>query len=151
LKSFYSCFWLLRTKLTVKGIRGGTFLHDHYLSYWYVFTLAKLCSAYSTSKAGLIMLTKCIAVEYAPMGIRANAICPGQILTDMNLRRYDREAVAQETTREEVMKRAIQTVPLGRIGLPDDVAQVVTFLASEHSDYMTGQALNVTGGQLMEL
>jgi len=109
------------------------------------------CSAYSTSKAGLIMLTKCIAVEYAPRGIRANAICPGQILTEMNLRRYDRDAATQKTTREDVMNRAIQTVPLGRIGLPDDVARVVAFLVSEASGYMTGQALNVTGGQLMEL
>lgn len=109
------------------------------------------CSAYSTSKAGLIMLTKCIAVEYAPMGIRANAICPGQILTEMNLRRYDREAAAQNTTREDVMDRAIATVPLGRIGMPEDVGRVVAFLVSEASGYMTGQALNVTGGQLMEI
>ncbi len=108
-------------------------------------------SGYSTSKAGLIMFTKCIAVEYASMGIRANAICPGQILTDMNLRRYDREALAQNTTREDIMNRAMSTVPLGRIGTPEDVGRVAAFLVSEESGYITGQALNVTGGQLMEI
>ena len=52
-------------------------------------------SAYPVSKAGLIMFTKCLAVEYAAEGIRANALCPGQILTDMNVKRYAREAAAE--------------------------------------------------------
>lgn len=109
------------------------------------------CSAYSTSKAGLIMLTKCLAVEYGPRGIRANAVCPGQILTEMNLARYAREAAAQKTTAEAVMARAVETVPLGRIGMPDDVGKLTAFLLSDASSYMTGQAVNITGGQLTEL
>jgi NAD(P)-dependent dehydrogenase (short-subunit alcohol dehydrogenase family) len=109
------------------------------------------CSAYSTSKAGLIMLTKCVAVEYAAMGIRANALCPGQILTEMNLRRYTREAAAHQTTREDIMAKAIATVPMGRSGTPEDVGRTAAFLVSEASGYITGQALNVTGGQIMEL
>ena len=64
-------------------------------------------SAYPVSKAGLIMFTKCLAVEYAAEGIRANAFCPGQLLTDMNVKRYAREAAAEGCTPEETMRRAI--------------------------------------------
>ena len=107
-------------------------------------------SAYPVSKAGFIMFTKCLAVEYAAEGIRANALCPGQILTDMNVKRYFREA-AEGCTPEETMRRAIATVPLGRIGTPRDVVLAAAFLVSDASAYMTGQALNVTGGQITEL
>ena len=107
-------------------------------------------SAYPVSKAGLIMFTKCLAVEYAAEGIRANALCPGQILTDMNVKRYFREA-AEGCTPEETMRRAIATVPLGGIGTPRDVGLAAAFLVSDASAYMTGQALNVTGGQITEL
>lgn len=107
-------------------------------------------SAYPVSKAGLIMFTKCLAVEYAAEGIRANAFCPGQLLTDMNVKRYFREA-AEGCTPEETMRRAIATVPLGRIGTPRDVDLAAAFLVSDASAYMTGQALNVTGGQITEL
>ena len=104
-------------------------------------------SAYPVSEAGLIMFTKCLAVEYAAEGIRANAFCPGQLLTDMNVKRYAREGC----TPEETMRRAIATVPLGRIGTPRDVDLAAAFLVSDASAYMTGQALNVTGGQITEL
>ena len=107
-------------------------------------------SAYPVSKAGLIMFTKCLAVEYAAEGIRANAFCPGQLLTDMNVKRYFREA-AEGCTPEETMRRAIATVPLGGIGTPRDVGLAAAFLVSDASAYMTGQALNVTGGQITEL
>ena len=107
-------------------------------------------SAYPVSEAGLIMFTKCLAVEYAAEGIRANPLCPGQILTDMNVKRYFREA-AEGCTPEETMRRAIATVPLGRIGTPRDVGLAAAFLVSDASAYMTGQALNVTGGQITEL
>ena len=107
-------------------------------------------SAYPVSKAGFIMFTKCLAVEYAAEGIRANALCPGQILTDMNVKRYFREA-AEGCTPEETMRRAIATVPLGRIGTPRDVGLAAAFLVSDASAYMTAQALNVTGGQITEL
>lgn len=107
-------------------------------------------SAYPVSKAGLIMFTKCLAVEYAAEGIRANPLCPGQILTDMNVKRYFREA-AEGCMPEETMRRAIATVPPGRIGTPRDVGLAAAFLVSDASAYMTGQALNVTGGQITEL
>ena len=107
-------------------------------------------SAYPVSKAGLIMFTKCLAVEYAAEGIRANPLCPGQILTDMNVKRYFREA-AEGCMPEETMRRAIATVPPGGIGTPRDVGLAAAFLVSDASAYMTGQALNVTGGQITEL
>ena len=107
-------------------------------------------SAYPVSKAGLIMFTKCLAVEYAAEGIRANALCPGQILTDMNVKRYFREA-AEGCTPEETMRRAIATVPPGRIGTPRDMGLAAAFLVSDASAYVTRQALNVTGGQITEL
>ena len=108
-------------------------------------------SAYPVSEAGLIMFTKCLAVEYAAEGIRANAFCPGQLLTDMNVKRYAREAAAEGCMPEETMRRAIATVPLGGIGTPRDVGLAAAFLVSDASAYMTGQALNVTGGQITEL
>ena len=107
-------------------------------------------SAYPVSKAGLIMFTKCLAVEYAAEGIRANAFCPGQLLTDMNVKRYFREA-AEGCAPEDTLRRAIATVPLGRIGTPRDVGLAAAFLVSDASAFMTGQALNVTGGQITEL
>ena len=107
--------------------------------------------AYAVAKAGIIMLTKVMAKELAGTGIRVNAICPGQISTDLEKWRFDLEARALNTTVEAREKEMCSTIPLGRIGLPDEVATLVAFLASSASSYMTGQAINITGGQLMEL
>ncbi len=93
---------------------------------------------YSSSKAALIGLTKTIAKEYASRGIRANAIAPGFIQTAMT------DALTDEVKGE--MKRAI---PLGQFGTPEDVANIVIFLASNESDYITGQVIHVNGGMYM--
>ena len=93
---------------------------------------------YSSSKAALIGLTKTIAKEYASRGIRANAIAPGFIQTAMT------DALTDEVKGE--MKRAI---PLGQFGTPEDVANTVIFLASNESDYITGQVIHVNGGMYM--
>jgi len=107
--------------------------------------------AYAVAKAGVIMLTKVMAKELAGAGIRVNAICPGQIMTDLERWRFGLEARVFGTTVEEREKEMCKTIPLGRIGAPEEVASLVAFLASEASSYCTGQAVNVTGGQLMEL
>ena len=107
--------------------------------------------AYAVAKAGVIMLTKVMAKELATAGIRVNAICPGQIMTDLERWRFGLEARIFGTTVEEREKEMCKTIPLGRIGAPEEVASLVAFLASEASSYVTGQAINVTGGQLMEL
>ena len=107
--------------------------------------------AYAVAKAGVIMLTKVMAKELAPAGVRVNAICPGQIMTDMEKWRFGLEADAMNETVEQRVEKMCETIPLCRIGKPEEVAKVVAFLASDQSSYMTGQALNITGGQLMEL
>jgi NAD(P)-dependent dehydrogenase (short-subunit alcohol dehydrogenase family) len=107
--------------------------------------------AYAVAKAGLIMLTKVMAQELAGMNIRVNAICPGQVMTDLEKWRFGLEAQFYSCTSEEREQAMCQTIPLRRIGSPEEVANLVAFLASQESSYMTGQAVNVTGGQLMEL
>lgn len=93
---------------------------------------------YSASKAGLIGLTKSIAKELGSRGIRANAIAPGFISTDMT-----------GVLADDVKKRWIEQIPVRRIGEAEDVANVTVFLASDLSSYMTGQVLNVCGGMNM--
>ncbi|MFO7716521.1 SDR family NAD(P)-dependent oxidoreductase [Desulfosarcina sp.] len=107
--------------------------------------------AYAVAKAGVIMLTKIMALELAGNGVRVNAVCPGQIATDLEKWRFGLEAQFFGSTIEEREKEMCKTIPLGRIGSPDEVGDLVAFLASDRAAYMTGQAINITGGQLMEL
>jgi NAD(P)-dependent dehydrogenase (short-subunit alcohol dehydrogenase family) len=107
--------------------------------------------AYAVAKAGVIMLTKVMARELAGAGIRVNAICPGQIMTDLEKWSFELEARFFNTTVEAREQEMCKTIPLGRIGTPQEVGEVVAFLASDASSYCTGQALNISGGQLMEL
>ena len=97
-------------------------------------------SAYAVAKAGVIMLTKTMAKELGGNGIRVNAICPGQIGTDLEKWRFGLEASFFGTTVEEREKEMCKTIPLGWIGLPRDAADLVAFLASDASRYITGQA-----------
>ncbi len=106
--------------------------------------------AYAVAKAGVIMLTKVMARELAGAGIRVNAVCPGQVMTDLEKWRFELEAKFYKTTPEEREREMCRTIPLGRIGSIEEIANLVAFLASEESSYMTGQAVNISGGQLME-
>lgn len=108
-------------------------------------------SAYAAAKAGVIMLTKTMARELAPRGIRVNAICPGQIRTDLEQWRFGLEASFFGSTVEDREQEMCKTIPLGRIGAPEDAGELVAFLASDASRYITGQAVNLDGGQCMEL
>jgi len=107
--------------------------------------------AYAVAKAGVIMLTKVMASELAGNNIRVNAICPGQIMTDLEKWRFGLEAQFFNTSVEEREAEMCKTIPLNRIGKPEEVGDLVAFLASDASSYLTGQAVNITGGQLMEL
>lgn len=107
--------------------------------------------AYAVSKAGVIMLTKVMAKELSGLKIRVNAICPGQIMTDLEKWRFGLEAHFLNTTVEEQERKMCESIPLGRIGTPAEVADMAAFLASDDSSYVTGQALNICGGQLTEL
>jgi len=107
--------------------------------------------AYAVAKAGVIMLTKVMAKELAGLKIRVNAICPGQVETDLENFKFGLEAQFFNTTIEDRRQKTCEDIPVGRIGSPAEVARLVAFLASKQSSYMTGQAINITGGQLMEL
>lgn len=108
-------------------------------------------SAYASSKFGGIGLTQSIALELAPYGVRVNAVCPGNLLDSPLWQEslYEQYARRWGITVEEVRRRYEEQVPLGRGCTYDDVCNVVVFLASDQSSYMTGQAINVTGGQEM--
>jgi NAD(P)-dependent dehydrogenase (short-subunit alcohol dehydrogenase family) len=107
--------------------------------------------AYAVAKAGVVMLTRVMARELAGSNIRVNAVCPGVIATDFTKWRFELEAQVLNSTVETREAEMVGTIPLGRLGSIDEVANLVAFLASSESSYMTGQAVNVTGGQLMEL
>jgi sorbitol-6-phosphate 2-dehydrogenase len=108
-------------------------------------------SAYAASKFGGIGLTQSIALELAEFGVRVNAICPGNLL-DSPLwvdSLYEQYSKKWGITKEEVRQKYIDQVPMKRGCTYDDVCNVVVFLASDQASYMTGQAMNVTGGQEM--
>jgi len=108
-------------------------------------------AAYAASKFAGIGLTQSLALEMAEYGVRVNAICPGNLL-DSPLwvnSLYKQYAKNQGITEEEVRQKYLNQVPLKRGCTYDDVANVMVFLASDQARYMTGQAINVTGGQEM--
>jgi NAD(P)-dependent dehydrogenase (short-subunit alcohol dehydrogenase family) len=96
-------------------------------------------SAYCVSKAGLSMFTRCLATEWAPFNICVNAVGPGDVLTELS------EPVLADP---EMKKFMLESIPLGRLGKTREIALLVVYLASEASDYMTGQTLYIDGGQL---
>lgn len=108
-------------------------------------------SAYAASKFGGIGLTQSLALELAEDNIRVNAICPGNLL-DSPLwvnSLYEQYARNQGTTKEKIREKYINQVPMKRGCTYEDIGGVMVFLLSEASSYMTGQAINVTGGQIM--
>lgn len=94
---------------------------------------------YAASKAAVIALTRAAALEWGPYDIRVNALCPGYVLTEMG---------ADTRTPEQIAEWASWS-PLGRLGTPEDVAGTALFLAGPDASYVTGQAVNVSGGMVM--
>ncbi|MBP3403549.1 MAG: 3-oxoacyl-[Alphaproteobacteria bacterium] len=93
---------------------------------------------YSASKAGMIGMTKCLAAEVASRGITANCVAPGFIKTAMT-----------DALPEEAKEKLARGIPMARLGLPEDVANAVVFLASDEASYITGQTIHVNGGMAM--
>ena len=94
-------------------------------------------SVYGATKAAVETLTRCLAVELAPRKILVNAVAPGYVETDMTAEHFSNPAVRE---------RALKRHPLGRMGLPEDVADAVAFLCSKDAQFITGQVINVSGG-----
>jgi meso-butanediol dehydrogenase / (S,S)-butanediol dehydrogenase / diacetyl reductase len=103
-------------------------------------------TSYCVSKAGLIMLAKCVANDYGRLGVRANAVCPGWVRTPMGDHDMDEMAAAQGTDREGAYARAHRQHPLGRPAQPEEIAAVIAFLASSAAAYVTGATVMVDGG-----
>ena len=95
---------------------------------------------YATSKAGVEMMTKTMALELAKNNIRVNLVAPGAIQTDMNLELKENKAE---------LEKVLKQIPIGRIGSPEEVASVVEFLASDKASYVTGASFFVDGGMTL--
>jgi meso-butanediol dehydrogenase/(S,S)-butanediol dehydrogenase/diacetyl reductase len=103
-------------------------------------------AAYVTSKHGLIGLARSLAVDYGPRGIRANALCPGWVVTPMADEEMDHLAAERGISREEAYALTNATVPLRRAAKPDEIAACALFLASDESSIVTGSLLVADGG-----
>jgi len=110
---------------------------------------APLLAHYSASKFAVLGWTQALARELAPKGIRVNAVCPGFVKTGMQSREIEWDACLREVSPERVIADYVAQTPLGRLELPEDVADVVAFLCSDQARLMTGQGINVTGGVYM--
>ncbi|MFC5401377.1 SDR family NAD(P)-dependent oxidoreductase [Cohnella soli] len=104
-------------------------------------------SAYAASKAGIVGLTRAIALDYAKQNIRANTVLPGAVRTPM----LESSVKNLDTPREEIMKQWDQSQPIGRVGQPEEIAAVVMFAASPDNSFMTGSTLVADGGMTAEL
>jgi NAD(P)-dependent dehydrogenase (short-subunit alcohol dehydrogenase family) len=96
---------------------------------------------YNAAKGGLNLLTKNMALDYAPNRIRVNAVCPGRIATDMPKSRLE-----PGDDWEALLAAWGKNIPLGRVGRPEDVAQAILFLASDEAAWITGTTLVIDGG-----
>jgi NAD(P)-dependent dehydrogenase (short-subunit alcohol dehydrogenase family) len=103
-------------------------------------------SAYASSKAGLLGLNRSMALDFAADGVRVNAVCPGAVQTGMM-----EEFLKSQSNAEEAVTDIGRSIPLGRVGQPEDIAQAVYFLASPAASYITGATLVVDGGLLCKL
>jgi NAD(P)-dependent dehydrogenase (short-subunit alcohol dehydrogenase family) len=101
-------------------------------------------AVYTASKAAVVNLTRSLAIDYARTGIRVNCVCPGWVDTGFNNPQFEHDGLSDA----EIAELIDRTVPMGRQGLPEEMAAAVAFLASEDASYITGQTLVVDGGLL---
>jgi len=118
----------------MRGQGGGAMVHIASIAGHHATPFS---GAYSVAKAGIVMLSRQLAIEWGGAGIRSNVVNPGMILTPMSASFYAQPGAAE---------RRSATIPGGRIGQPEDIARAVLFLASPRSDYITGDEITVDGG-----
>ncbi|SHM58568.1 SDR family NAD(P)-dependent oxidoreductase [Gracilibacillus kekensis] len=109
----------------------------------------RFMGSYVASKHAVVGLTKVMALELASDQINVNAVCPGIVETSMKHREREIGGKLRNLDAQAIKEEDFSQVPLGRTGTPEDIAYVVIFLASKFANYMTGQAINVTGGMTM--
>ena len=107
---------------------------------------AALVAAYNIAKAGVISLTRTLALELAAYGVRVNAVCPGPVYTEFNRSNMAQRSKSLNLTEEEMIERIRSAIPLGRWGEPEDIAHGVAFLCSPAAAWITGEVLRVSGG-----
>jgi meso-butanediol dehydrogenase/(S,S)-butanediol dehydrogenase/diacetyl reductase len=138
-----SCFAMARAALPRLVERRGSIV--------IVSSIAALAAGpemagYAAAKAGLLGLTRSLAVDYGPSGVRVNAVCPGWVRTPMADLEMDELAAQRGLDRDGAYELATADVPLRRPGSPDEIASVVAFLASDEASYMTGAVVVADGG-----
>jgi NAD(P)-dependent dehydrogenase (short-subunit alcohol dehydrogenase family) len=134
--SLYSAFLTCRLALPrMIANEGGSIVN---IASVHAFGARETFSPYEASKAGLVSLTRSIAVEYGSRGIRCNAVCPGLVITERNRARW--------LERPDDLASILRAYPMGRAGEPEEIASVVSFLVSEAASFVNGAAINVDGG-----
>jgi len=98
-------------------------------------------TVYAAAKGGVMALTKSLAREMAPYSVTVNCVCPGPMMTPL--------LQAEMESTPKLIEKLVRAIPLRRVGQPEDVAALITFLASDAANYMTGQVISVSGGLTM--
>jgi len=140
--TFLCCKYAL--PLMAAGGRGGRIINMGSIA---AMRPKPFVSAYAASKAAVVALTRSLAQEVAGYGITVNAVLPGDVDTALKQWGLKLEASASGTSYQQVLEAALARIPLGRLATPEDVAQLVAFLASDQASFITGQAYNLTGGR----
>lgn len=104
--------------------------------------------AYCSAKAGVLMMSKVMALELAEYGITVNAVCPGPVNTNIMKEVFEQRSAIAGKTKEEWSKEFLKDIPLGRMAEPDDIAELMCFLASDRASYITGVDYTISGGKI---
>lgn len=142
--NLYGTFLTTKYCLPLLEVQGGVIVNIASIA---ALRSHDMVSAYGAAKAGVVQFTRDVANEYGPQGIRANAVLPGDIQTDMLDMEFKGVAMLSDSTPEDVAAKSAEGAPLRRLGKPHDVANVVAFLCSDRASFLTGLAVPVTGGK----